>query len=125
MTRQTSVDAYNSIRNSGALSKLRWKVYDFVFKNGPCTAKQVHLNLREEGQNDGCYTTRMSELRDSGLLFEVGTAKCEHTGREVTLWDVTANLPIKVSKKDKIIAQIEKFEKRIIKLKIELAKELS
>lgn len=115
MTRQTSIDVYHQIKDNGLLSKLRWEVYDFVFKNGPCTAKDLDLALRSSTQSTGVYTTRLSELRDAGVLEEVGETACKFTGHTVILWDVTASLPRKLEK-DKLPTRNELIDALCTKL---------
>lgn len=98
MVRQTSKAAYNAIRTNGLLSKRRWQVYDFVYHHGPCTAKEVTSALRKGDEDSGGYNTRLSELRDAGVVVEVGTRKCASSGHTVILWDVTDSLPVKVKR---------------------------
>lgn len=100
MTRKTSIEAYNTIKQNGLLSQRRFEVYDFVFHNGPVTAKQVWKTINPNVATGG-ITTRLSELRDLGLIDEVGLRIDETTGMNVTLWDVTGKLPIKPEKKKK------------------------
>jgi len=95
VTRKTSKTVYDQIKNNGLLSKLRWKVYDYVYNNGPCTAKDVTSALLEGDQSSGVYNTRLSELSRMGTIKEIGITKCQRTGRKVILWDVTDKLPTK------------------------------
>jgi hypothetical protein len=101
MTRQTSIETYRAIEAEGLLSELRFKVYQMVFKHGPMTGNQI-IELAPH-KNSGAYTTRLSELRELGCVYEVKVAPCPVTGRNVIWWDVTANLPreIKTLKKPK------------------------
>lgn len=45
---------------------------------------------------------RLTELRNYGVIQEVGKAYDVHTGMLVILWDVTPNLPNKIKPKEKI-----------------------
>ena len=121
MARETSIIAYNAIKDSGLLSKLKWRVYDYLYKFGPLTAKQINIRLGCATTNSGVYTTRLSELRRIGVVEEVGRIECEYSGQKVILWDVNKNLPIKHNKKtktktkDKIIKELEKENKALKK----------
>ena len=101
MARRTSIDAYNTIKENGLLSQRRLQVYEFVFKNGPCTARQATKAMIRQGLNSGSVSTRFSELRNVGVLEEVGETTDEETNQTVILWDVTDNLPIKFEKSKK------------------------
>lgn len=106
--RQTSIDAFNAIKDSGLLSTRRWQVYEYLFKNGPCTAKQVTGNLRSGLQDSGGYNTRLSELRRMGVVQEVGKVECPESGHNVILWDVTDKMPKKLHK-DLLLYQLEEL----------------
>lgn len=97
MTRQTSIDAYNTIKENGMLAKRRWEVYSILFSHGPMTGNQI-IQYVGKIQNTGSIKTRLSELRDRGVVVELGTVKDPITGVTVILWDVTKNLPIKLDK---------------------------
>ena len=106
MTRQTSIEAYNYIRENGLLSKMRFKVYDYVFRNGPCTIMETNLALNKGGVWNGTCTARFSELKRLGVIVEVGKKVCPHTNRNVLIWDTTTNLPKELPKR---ITTKEKF----------------
>lgn len=97
MIRQTSIDCYNQIRAEGLLSKRRWEVYDIVFKRGPMTSNETfdYSSLKGVDGYRHNANARMTELRDSGVVQEIGTTICSKTGRTVILWDVTDKLPTK------------------------------
>jgi hypothetical protein len=106
-TRQTSIEAYNKIKENGLLSQRRFEVYDYVFGNGPTTARgAVKALSKKRGEqvaiSFSSYAARFSELRDVGVLAEVGTTIDKDTGCEVILWDVTDRLPIKLDKPKRI-----------------------
>lgn len=99
--RQTSIQVYNQIKDEGLLSKTRFKVYEYIFKNGPCTISDVSVHFNKSGNASGTYSSRFSELRDCGSIQEVGTTVCKITGRNKILWDVTSKLPTKLEKAKK------------------------
>lgn len=121
MARSTSIQAYNKIKQNGLLSKLRFEVYDYVYHNGPCTAKHIFKELskivvaRGKPQpNSGVYTTRCSELRNLGVMFEVKKIQCPDSKHTVISWDVTSSLPTPIIKK----VTRKKLESNIKKLRL-------
>lgn len=101
MTRRTSIDVYNKIKEDGLLSKLRFEVYEILFKYGPLT--QMELCKKTNGvRQDRTYMPRFAELKNMGVLEDIGTKECSITGREVLLWDVTNRLPVKFEKPQRI-----------------------
>lgn len=99
ITRKTSVDAYNQIMKSGLLGKRKRQVYDYIFHNGPCTAKEMasELSATVGGRADS-FQPRCNELRICGLLEEVGTAICPVSKKEQILWDVTSKVATSIAK---------------------------
>jgi hypothetical protein len=85
-TRQTSLEAYDEIKESGTLSRVRWTVYDYLYSFGPSTGMECFKGIGLETNQSGRFT----ELRDQGFIREVGTLVCKITGREVIGWDVTS-----------------------------------
>ena len=77
-TRQTSIDCYNQIKNSGLLSKMRFKVYSALMSMGkPSTTREVYETMDVIKQE----ATRFTELRKLGVIYEVQNRKCTITGR--------------------------------------------
>ena len=94
-TRQTSIDCYNQIKNSGLLSKRRFETFEAIIKIAPCTASEVQHSINYNNGGRDCMK-RISELRDRGVIYEVKTRECRVTGRNVIEWDLTDKLPIKI-----------------------------
>ena len=118
MTRQTSMDAYRKIKSEGLLSKRRLEVYETLFHFGPMTANETFEKLykKDIGPKNAASNSaaRFSELRDMGVIQEIGERKCSVTGMNVISWDVTSWLPTKIkkpSKKYEIAEAVEKERK--------------
>lgn len=121
MVRETSIEAYNYIKENGFISKARFDVYEHLFYHGPCTAKQVVIAFVSSGIDlRGTVTPRFSELKNLGIIKEVGTTKCEESGHRVILWDVTNFMPEK--KFDKLVQRIRNKKVEVYRLKIRLKK---
>lgn len=99
MVRQTSKDAYLTIKETGLLSERRWMVYHILYNHGPLTGNEVYQRLKTEFGikfgNAPSIVSRLGELRDLGVVSEYGKTICSVTGMRVIRWDVTSNLPTK------------------------------
>lgn len=95
MIRQTSIAVYHQIRDEVLLSKQRFNTYSVLFQHGPLTASELFVKAKQEygeALRDN-YQKRLPELRDLGVVQELGTTICSVTKREVILWDVTNDVP--------------------------------
>jgi len=105
MIRQASIDTFHDIENSGLLSKRRLQVYEMLFFNGPMVGSEVARRVKAKygsWSESETIRNRLTELRNSGVVYEVGKAKDPKNGRIVILWDVTAHLPKKIQRKKRI-----------------------
>lgn len=120
MARETSIEAYRYLVESGKLSERRLQVYQILFKYGPMSGGMVVEKARAvlPISNSGTLNTRLSELREMGLAKEVGTKECEVTGRKVIYWDVTSEKePKPLKRKNKTKEKIDSFEKTLDQLR--------
>jgi len=95
--KQTSIDCYHQIKNEGLLSKMKFLIYEDLYLFGPSTANEVFKRLNLETNQSGRFT----ELLEAGVIYESGQRECGVTGRNVTEWNVTNELPKQISKKEK------------------------
>jgi len=106
MIRDTSIEAFHKIKDEGLLSEKRWQVYEVLFQYGPLTGNELLIHLRKKYQgmlgNAPSVVSRLGELRDMGSVREIGKKICSVTGMTVINWDVTAKLPIKLERVEKI-----------------------
>lgn len=104
MTRQTSVETYHQIIEEDLLSPLRAKVYSYLHAHGPCTANELVKAMALQGQKTKSrdyFAQRLSELRECGVVAEVGKRSCAVTGRTAIIWQTTNRLPINFEKQKK------------------------
>lgn len=87
--RHTSLAAYRALQQSGALSSMRWVVYDCLFHFGPMTRSELDARLRGKATVNPSYHKRLCELERMGVVARFGTRPCSVTGRDCFLWDVT------------------------------------
>ena len=92
-TRQTSIDCYNKIRQEGLLSKRRLEVYEALLSSAPCTSSEAIRNAKTTFGVFG-VSSRFTELRDLGVIYEKDVRPCRVTGRNVIEWDLTDKLPV-------------------------------
>ena len=100
-TRQTSRDCFTQIKEEGLLSKMRFKVYEAILKNAPCTSAEVLSTLLSKNSAITSSRARFTELRELGVIYEVQNRKCNITGRTSIEWDLTDRLPINIKKSNK------------------------
>lgn len=98
--RDTSLEAYNTIKENGTLSERRMEVYEYLFHNGPLSQMELCYGLR--GKLDRALTPRFSELEHMGCITIVDKRLCKITGNNSTIWDVTKNIPRKIIKPKRI-----------------------
>jgi hypothetical protein len=94
-TRQTSIDCYNKIKSEGLLSKRRLEVYEALLSTAPCTSSEAIRNAKTTFGVFG-VSSRFTELRDLGVIYEKDVRPCKVTGRNVIEWDLTDRLPVNV-----------------------------
>ncbi len=103
MVRDTSLEAYNFIKENGLLSKMRWICYDLLFKYGPATANQLMDFAKKENPSWSHQTIetvgrRLSELVKVGVVYEKDKIFCPISGHRCIEWEVTRNKPIDFEK---------------------------
>jgi hypothetical protein len=115
-TRKTSRDVYHQIKAEGLLSKMRMEVLAAIYLVAPCTSAEAFA-VMIKGRNPLSQSrARFTELREWGVIKEIGVRKCKITGRKVIEWDLTGDLPVKPVKDKKVIViSVEKAEQLLHK----------
>ena len=98
--RQTSIECFNKIKQEGLLSKRRLEVYEALYTSAPCTSSEAIRNAKTTFGVFG-VSSRFTELRDLGVIYEKGEKQCTITGRNVIEWDLTDRLPVNFKNKNK------------------------
>jgi hypothetical protein len=119
MIRETSVEAYDEIKENGLLSERRFEVYDFIARNGPCSINKLLQDKAWIGRNTGSLTGRISELERMGLIVPWGKETAP-TGHRVILWEITKNLPSKLVVLETKTQTINRLQKEVVELRSEL-----
>lgn len=89
--RQTSREAYAKLVQLRVLPQRRREVYSLIYAHGPGTSAELFsFTMAEKSMNVITQSrARFTELRNAGLIRELGTVKCRITGHQAILWDVT------------------------------------
>lgn len=117
--RDTSIEALNKIKANGLLSERRLQVYEILFERGPLAGAQVsYLYQQRHGKTARSETVRnrLTELRDLGVVAEVGHVEDPNTKMRVIQWDVTSRLPQKIAKRETKTEIIARQARRIVEL---------
>jgi hypothetical protein len=110
--RETSIAAFNTIKENGLLSRVRFQVYEALVTatdNGHApSAAELYYFMRDQKRNPthSNITTRLGELRDMGVAREAGKKKCPVTGTTVIAWRAVDALPRRLLKPKKARAHI-------------------
>ena len=118
MTRDTSIEAYNAIVAGGLLNRMRTVVYRSLYEHGPATGHEMDELLATQDAHK-----RLPELREAGVVREVGRRPCSVTGRNAILWDVTSRLPVPetdVKRANSLREGIAKRRREIVTMEAEL-----
>lgn len=100
MVRDTSIKAYNEIKENGLLKKRMWQAFDHIAQNGPCTGASIPLK-------GGWKLT--SPLKKRGVIKEVGTTVDPETHKTVYLWGITGELPKELPPEDPKVKKLNKL----------------
>ena len=100
ITRQTSIDCFNQIKEAGLLAKRRFETFEAIFKSAPCT-RQEALEHTNPINALSLSAARFTELRRIGVIYEKDVRACKVTGRNVIEWDLTDRLPITLKNTNK------------------------
>ena len=110
---QNSLDAFNHIKKNGLLSDKRLKVYQiFVHNPQGLTGSEVSDIYKKNyptSQHSETIRNRITELRDMGVLDEVGNVVCSFTKRNVMKYKSNEKMPIKLQPKKSLNTSIDEI----------------
>lgn len=98
--RETSVEAYHHVVQSGVLGRAQEKVYRILFEHGPMSGADLaaYGGITPSGST---LFKRVSELERLGVVRSIGSRKNAKTGRFETLWGVTTEMARRVPRSPK------------------------
>jgi hypothetical protein len=110
---QNSLDAFNHIKKNGLLSDKRLKVYQ-IFLHNPngltgSEVSDIYKKNYPSSQHSETIRNRITELRDMGVLDEVGNVPCRFTKRTVMKYKVNTNMPTKLVVKKSLNTNIDEI----------------
>jgi len=91
--RRVSRMAFETIKANGTLKGQQYRVYEWLYLNGPSTAGEVTAALNHNRPRPSGWHRRLSELEAFGVVSRGVEKKCAVTGFTVATWDVTDLLP--------------------------------
>ena len=120
--RNTSLEAYEKIVQSGVLTKARFQVYSILFDHGPLTQNEAEEMLENRHGIKAAKSghKRFSELERQGAICIVGEKHCSVTGNKCKLWDVTANVPVPLPKDPPLRDQLKEAQKTVFTLQAKI-----
>ncbi len=99
MIHANSIRAYRQIKSWGLVGQRQLEALTVLIEAGkPLTVTEIHGIQRGGSTGDGEFwrnnlSARITELKDRGVLEEVGDRKCDVTGNLVQVVWFTGNLP--------------------------------
>lgn len=123
MRRNNSREALAYIEKTGILGERRTQAYQCAWHHGPISTREIWERVKRVHPEipQHSFTSRPSELEEMGIFVSVGDKCCQHTGRTVTLWDVTDHVPREPYHRRKAKtdgAEVQKLKDRIFDMEI-------
>lgn len=120
MINSVSIEVYHSIKNSGILSDKRMKVYDIFYENQQgltgSEVSEIYKSKYPSSKHSETIRNRITELRDMGVLDEIGIVTCQYTNRSVTKFRLNHKMPTSLEKKETLNEKLDKILQSIVKL---------
>ncbi len=112
--RETSLQAYIDVVQSGVLGAAQLKVYRILYDHGPMSGSDLSA-YGDVGPSGSTLFKRLSELHRMRVVEPIGTRKNTKTGHFEILWDVTSNQatpyrPLKSKEVQALTTRIEQLE---------------
>lgn len=123
--RQTSIEAYNYVKENGILARFQFQVYETVYLNDGITQNECHRIMEDTYKrriNKPSVTPNFARLKEMLLIEEIGERDCRVTGRNCLIYSITGNRPF-IVKKDKPKSkdqQIKELREEIEALKVKI-----
>lgn len=103
MVRDTSIETYRYIQETGILSDQLKLIYNALYEHGPCTAQELLFKAGWDKRKLNSVQTnipsKLHHLVKFGVAREVGKRVCQVKGRRVLVYDVTKERPVKPTRK--------------------------
>lgn len=92
--RDTSIQAYEEISESGLLQSQKEMVYQFLKELGPSTQREIEKHYEHvTGHKEALVRCRFAPLEREGLIQPIGKRPCKITGREALIWEADSQSP--------------------------------
>ena len=91
--RDTNRQVYEAIRDGGVLNETQVRVYEHLYKHGPCTGGELTDALRKKDEEKPQYLRCARELVLLGCAARGAKRLCQLTGKANPTFDVTSKPP--------------------------------
>jgi hypothetical protein len=118
--RETSIEVFEKIQALGILSKVDLAVYRSLFEHGPMTQGESWKEHHEGQYMRHTVGPAFARLKLLGSIIEVGKRACRLTGETCYIWDITGNMPQRLTSRERLVKRIIAAKSRIEKLELEL-----
>jgi len=119
--KETSIEVYHKIKENGLLRGLELMVYRSICEHGTVTQMETVKNLGGS-HTDHSITPRFAPLVRKNAIREVGRKTCGVTGEYTTAYSITGDLPVKLTKREKLERLIDATENKLNNLRLKLSK---
>jgi CRISPR/Cas system CSM-associated protein Csm2 small subunit len=103
MIQKTSIETYYAIKNSGLISDKRLKVFDIFWEHPDgltgTQVSEIFKNKYPSSKHSETIRNRITELRNMGVIDEIGVVECDFTNRKVMKFAISNRLPVPLEKK--------------------------
>jgi len=99
--RDTSVDAYKKVVNSGLLSIKLVQAFTIIYRFGPMTSRKANqrfVEIYKTEDNLNQFRALLTHLQNMDVIHTIGKVECPISEMTVYQFDVTGRLPVKEKK---------------------------
>ena len=99
--RDTSIDAYKKVVDSGLLSKQLIEAFTIIYRFGPMTSRQANqrfVAIYKTENNLNQFRALLTHLQNMGVITTTGKVVCPISKMTVYEFYVTGRLPVKERK---------------------------
>lgn len=125
--RETSLEAYTTIVESGALGRQRCDVLRALVHCEPATSGEIAAALPGYDNPRHTVSRRLPELRDVGVIQEHDPRECKSLGTRQIVWSVTGRLPEprpKAATRAEMVRELVALRAEVVRLKAALPKQM-
>jgi hypothetical protein len=117
LTRKASKEAYERVIQEGLLGKRSMQIYRLLYLHPGSTANEICQYINAENPDAkpaqlNSISTRCSELERRQVLREIGLKVCTVSSHQATAYELTDNLPLKLTQVKKKTSNQKLYQNR-------------